>query len=793
MARSRARQSYELLSSFLVSAVLHLSLALCGWAVCVSAKAEPLPLYLDVSVNGHPTKKIAAFLRHPDGRFSATRAELKELRIDAGGSGDPQAQVFLDAIDSLAFKYDEPNQAIAIELQPKSLQHTIIRASDPAAQAGAAESMTGAVLNYGLYGSINEHALTARGIHEGASLALEGRVFGTYGTLEASSITGFADFDSRRIDTSWSYSFPDGLVTLRAGDFISGGFGWTRPVRMAGFKIERDFALRPDLITKPLPSVSGSAAVPSTVDVYVNDIKTYSQEVPGGRFTIEDLPVVSGGGVARVVVREAGGRETVSETPFYSSSHLLRPGMWDYSAEVGLARLGYGTRSSDYNAQPLASASVRYGATEALTLAWHGEAGMGVINTGAGFVTRIGLFGTLETGVSASHHGGDAGAQYFVAVQGEIGRVTVNARSQRALADYTDVAAHASVEAKASGRVIANLAPAKAVDFVSVGLPVDATGGNLNATYVHTERTDGETFDVASLSYSQSLTDAISMHATAFKSFSDADGVGAYLGVTMSLGDRRSASTSLRRDKAGTGFVATYARSADDKPGSLGWRIFASQGQNDFFRADLDYSARKVVLRGSVARDAHGFSGFYMADGAIAITEDGLFVSRRINDAFAIVDAGAPDVEVRVENRVVGRTDRSGKLLVTGLHAYQKNKITIDPNSLPVNAQIPTTHVNAVPADRSGMAVRFGVESAPQSALVEFLKADGSLVAAGHTGRLVHNNATFVVGYDGQAFIEGLAARNVAEIDFGDGTCRAEFPFAPDAATQVLIRGVVCR
>lgn len=793
MARSRARQSYALLSSFLVSAVLHLSLALCGWAVCVSAQAAPLPLYLDVSLNGHPTNKIAAFLRHPDGRFSATRAELKELRIDAGRGGDAQGQVFLDTIDSLTFKYDEANQAIAIELRPKSLQHTTYRASDPAAQADAAQSVAGAVLNYGLYGSINEHALSARDIQEGVSLSLEGRVFGAYGTFEASSVTGFADFDSRRIDTSWSYSFPGSLVTLRAGDFISGGFGWTRPVRMAGLKIERDFTLRPDLITKPLPSVSGSAAVPSTVDVYVNDIKTYSKEVPGGRFTIQDLPVVSGGGVARVVVREAGGRETVSETPFYSSSHLLRPGMWDYSAEVGLARLGYGSRSNDYIERPLASASVRYGVTEALTLAWHGEAGMGVVNAGAGLVTRVGLFGTLEAGLSASHHGGERGAQYFAAVQGEIGRVSVNARSQRALADYTDVAAHASTGAVASGRVSASLAPAKAVDFVSIGLPVDATGGNLNATFVHTERMDGDSYDVASLSYSQGLSDAISMHATAFKSFSNADGVGAYLGVTMSLGGRRSVSSSLRRDQAGTGVVATYARSADNKPGSLGWRFFASQGHNDFFRADVDYTARKVVLRGSVARDEHGFSGFYMADGAIAITEDGLFVSRRINDAFAVVDAGAADVEVRVENRAVGRTDQSGKLLVTGLHAYQKNKITIDPNSLPVNAQIPTTKIDAVPADRSGMSVRFSVESAPHSALVEFLKADRSVVGAGHSGRLIHNNATFVVGYDGQAFVEGLTARNAVEIDLGDRTCRAEFPFAPDAATQVLVRGVVCQ
>ncbi|NEV03151.1 hypothetical protein, partial [Bradyrhizobium uaiense] len=41
-----------------------------------------------------------------------------------------------------------------------------------------------------------------------------------------------------------------------------------------GLQAQRDFALRPDLITAPLATIGGSAAVPSTVDVYVNNIKT---------------------------------------------------------------------------------------------------------------------------------------------------------------------------------------------------------------------------------------------------------------------------------------------------------------------------------------------------------------------------------------------------------------------------------------------------------------------------------------------------------------------------------------
>ena len=806
MAPLRARQGYVLLSRLLVSAVIFFGLAPWGWAICVSAQAAPptaieasaataaQPLYLDVSINSHPTNKIAAFLRHPDGRFSATRAELEELTIAPGGKGAGEEQVFLDDIKTLSFTYDEPSQKLLIRLKAAALQHNAYRASADEAAGKNAQVTTGAVLNYGLYGSINEHELSVRHIYEGATLSLDGRVFGTYGTLESSVITGFSDFDSRRIDTSWSYSFADSLVTVRAGDFVSGGFGWSRPVRMAGFKIERNFDLRPDLITKPLPTVSGSAAVPSTVDVYVNNIKTYSKDVPSGPFSIAALPVVSGGGVTRLVVRDATGRETVTETPFYSASNLLREGLWDYSAEVGFARLNYGSRSNDYAPKPIVSGSVRYGVSDTLTVAWHGEAGAGVGNAGAALATRVGLFGTGEFGLSLSRHGGDTGGQLFAAFQGDFDWFTVSARTQRSFADYTDVAAHTFDNRDLGAHSFGlSLAPARAVDFVSLGIPVEATGSNLNLSYVHTERADGDSYDIASLSYSQSLTEAISMHATAFKSFSDADGVGVYLGLSMSLGDRRSVSSSVRHDASGSRFFGSYAKSADTKPGNLGWRVYVSGGEHDVVRADVDYNAAKVVLRGSLARDDHGVAGSFSADGAVAVTADGMFLSRRIDDAFAVVDVGAPNVEVRVENRVVGETDSSGKLLVTGLHAYQRNKITIDPNALPVNARIPTTRMDAVPADRSGMAVRFDVEAAPQSALVEFRNADGGLIAAGHAGKLLATGGGFVIGYDGQAFIEGLSAANTVEIALSEGTCRATFPFRADPGAQVLIDGVTCR
>ena len=48
--------------------------------------------------------------------------------------------------------------------------------------------------------------------------------------------------------------------------------------------------------------------------------------VPAGPFRLDNVPVILGAGEARVVVRDALGRERIVSTPFYAAGGLLRPG-----------------------------------------------------------------------------------------------------------------------------------------------------------------------------------------------------------------------------------------------------------------------------------------------------------------------------------------------------------------------------------------------------------------------------------------------------------------------------------
>ena len=80
-----------------------------------------------------------------------------------------------------------------------------------------------------------------------------------------------------------------------------------------------------------MPQFSASAAVPSTVEVYANQARTFSQEITGGPFNINNIPLNTGPGTMRIVLRDATGKETVTEYSYYNSTSLLAPGLFDYS------------------------------------------------------------------------------------------------------------------------------------------------------------------------------------------------------------------------------------------------------------------------------------------------------------------------------------------------------------------------------------------------------------------------------------------------------------------------------
>ena len=760
---------------------------------------EGLPLQLEVSINGMPSGLIGAFTRLPDGRMTATAAELTELGLKTDiKSGDAGAMVVIDQLPGVRYDYDERQQTIDMSTGDQGRIAKSFDAQKSRPGSLKPESGFGSVLNYALFGSAGsagaDIADSAR--FDGASLTLDHRIYSPYGTFSNSGIAGTTagrDSGLLRLDTVWSTTNDDLMVTASAGDNISGGFAWTKPIRIGGLQLRRNFDVRPDLITMPLPQVSGSAAVPSTVDVYVNNVKTFSQNVPSGPFSIQNIPVIAGNGDARIVVRDATGHETESVTPFSTSSDLLKPGLLDYSIEAGLPRNNYGSESFDYAGDPVAVASLRYGLTDWLTAETHLEASQELLSGGLGGVTVLGRLGTFNGALSGSAFDGRLGLQAYGSFETQISGVSLSLSTMRTIGDYSDLAYASALTGFQSRSEIRSHEPDRAVDRLSAGFALPEQWGGLGLGLVHIEDGKGKDSFYVSSNYTRHLVHNAALSISGYMQLGDEHGFGASLDLSAPLGAWGYGSASALTTAEGTIYSATAAKARGQQPGSLGWRAEVQGGGALSGRGQVNYRTTMADAEINAAADRNGSTASAFAEGALILADNGVFATRRVDDAFAIVDAGAPNVTVEYQNQAVGRTGKSGKLLVPGLHAYEANKIAIRAEDLALNADYRETEKTVVPKDRSGTLVKFAVKPEISAAIVVFRDADGQPVPPGTQGTLPASGERFIVGYDGQAYLKQLQPHNIAELSINNGICGAEFDYQRQEDGQAFVDGVVCK
>jgi outer membrane usher protein len=767
-----------------------------GTAVAQAGQSEPLPLQLEVSVNGHPLKLIGAFAIDGAGRIGCSAAELRDLGIKPPEGATDDTVVMLDTLAGVTYTYDQAAQAIDIKTGDAGRIRKTYNAKGDKEPLDVQTSW-GMILNYSaLVGASRDDHNKGDFIgFDGASLTLEHRAYSPAGVLANSAIVESEDEDSPvlRLDSSYTYSHRDLAMTATVGDLISGGLPWTRPIRMGGVQLRRNFDIRPDLITMPLPEFSGSAEVPSTVDIYVNNVKAYSRDIPAGPYAITNVPVVTGGGEARVVVRDASGKETETIAPFFASADLLRPGFYDYSAELGVARPGFGVSSFGYDDHPIGSGSFRYGFTDWLTGEVHAEGGDGLINGGAGLVATAGVWAVIAAAGSVSQFNGETGVQLYAQVDTEIAGIDLSASTIRTFGAYADLGYAIAYDPLLTAAQLSDLAPPKALDRINAGIALPEDWGGLGLGALHIEDNTGEHSYILSANYIRPLPWRASLTVTGFAQFGADEGLGIFAGASMPLGSWGSGSAGVTADHNGIAATASVSRPVKAEPGSFGWRAQVQQGEETHGQATLSYRAEFLDAEARAAQIGDATQADISVEGALVLADGGLFATRRIEDAFAVADVGTADVPVFLDNQPVGKTGTSGKLLVTGLHSYEKNRISIDAENLPIDADVPETTLTVVPAERSGAIARFGVERTTDSALVIFRDATGAYLPAGAEVALEGGEAPFVIGYDGQAYMTGLKAQNVVTVTLAEGTCRAEFGYAKATDGQSRIDDVVCK
>jgi outer membrane usher protein len=727
--------------------------------------ADLQPMLLMVDINQQRLNDTTLILKGPQGELYASEKDFQgwRLRLPA-----VQPVMFrgvgyypLAVLPGISAKLDHATQSLSIGVKPEAFTSTDMRALRPEFAAPTAPS-PGMFFNYDLVAERPNEGTQGSGLFELGA-------FNSFGT----GLTTFAlqkdhtESRSVRLDTSFTVDRPQQAASFRVGDAVSRpAAAWGRAVRFGGAQYSSNFATRPGLITFPIQSFSGQAALPSTVDVYVNNVLATRRQVPPGPFSITDLPVVTGQGNVNIVVRDLLGREQAITQPFYASPSLLRQGLQDFSIESGALRENYGIRSNDYGAR-MAAGTYRIGLTDTLTGEGHLEWQEGGQATGGlSALTLIPSLGTLNTSVAVSRSATGSGRLWAVGFDRQSSLFSFGARTQLASENFTQL-----------GSVPSFPAPRR---LTSANMGV-ATGwiGSVGAAYVRQDVPGSDRAEVVSLTYSLSLRRAGMLGISAFKTLHGAASRSISVFWAMPLG--RDVNLSANHIASRQGREQTQLQVQRNLPSGDGYGYRLQSGNHVPHQGALlmqnrvgTYTLEAATFEGSSSVRA-GMSG------GIAVLGGSAFLSRRITDSFGLVQVpGMENVRVYVDNQLVARTDAEGNALLPRLRPYDNNPVQVEHLDLRMDTHIGSLTANPVPYSRSGVLVRFPIERS-YGALMKLVSEDGGPLPPGAVVQVEGQETGFPVAMDGEAYVTGLKSVNQLRAATGDKYCRFSVRFKESA------------
>lgn len=584
-------------------------------------------------------------------------------------------------------------------------------------------------------------------------------------TFVASNVVNQANQGLTRLETTFRHDFPDRGYTLSAGDgtLRTGLLG--RNAYFGGLQFGTNFALAPYINRQPVPLIAGQTSTPSTVQLYVNDVLRQTNNVPAGPFAIDNIPALTGNGEVTVRVRDILGRETVITQPFVATADLLAPGLNDWSIEAGKLRENLGTTSWDYGT-PFAAGMIRRGLTNTTTAEGRLELARGRSGLGLAGVHAVGADVLVRVGAMASRSDTlGAGRRWLLGLErlaysGNMSfSVEGNSRNFRSLGEQDgDIPVRLQLAAQGSWALLS---------------------GRIGLALAYQRLFDAHSVTTASLNYSIPLprNSQLSLYYTRAFSATDAYTVGAI--VTVPLERNTNTATSVQRQGGRTEFYSSATHSPDG-PYGVGWRALVAQQGGGRAEGGLNYLTPYGLFTAEGEVHSHETDLRLGTVGAAVWTQDELFVLPRFDTSAALVAVpGQPNVGVGIgAQKSAQRTDANGVALLSGLSAYQSNQVRLNPNDLPLSAEVDSLEQEVVPPYRSVAKLEFAVRGG-KAALLTIVLDDGQPAPAGAMLRIDGDNEEFVVARRGEAYVTGLKDSNRLRLHWHGHECRLDVRLPP--------------
>jgi len=705
---------------------------------------------LAVSLNGLQVDAGMLLLRDADDHLYAPARFFDDWNLRKSEPAiidtDGTAYYELRAVAGLSYQWNQQRAELAISANSGAFVANIIEAG---------RSRYGEVSPYTTGGYINYDIALTQGPASDSAGGFFDMAFFRGTSLITSSF--LARDDSRaRLMTTWQRDFVDRSQTLVIGDAYNNSSAWGLGVLYGGLRFGTNFELRPDYLPFATPGVEGTALLPASVDVYVNNVLRSHQDIKAGPFNIQNLPVITGSGDMQVIVTDLLGREQIMSETFFVNPILLRKGLDMHSVEAGWLRNRYGLTSNDYG-DAFASATYRVGVTDALTSELHAETLPGLRTAGLAVATRLpAIASVIETSAAISddsNQGTGRTASVRLSYQGS--RWSANARGQVNSANFRQL-----------GSDVASLP--RQVVAAQINTPL--RDGTLSLNYLRRYNVGQQHSRILTINYAKRLFGSLQASLTVLRPLSGPADTMVQFTLLRLFGNDRTGGITVDHQEDQNGFYTQYQH-ATPLLGGTGYRA-AMMNASLVARQELQVARNESFgsFQLEMARIGGETSTRQMMQGGIATIGDGVFLTRNLGQGFAIVDTnGIANVPVMLENQIVAYTDQRGHALVSNIQPYQPNLIAIDPLALPLDASVGNTEQTVMPRRCGCALVEFEVRSMRSATLIIQLP-DGTPLPPWTVVTVTETADEYVVGSRGEVFVDlPYAANNLITATLADG------------------------
>ena len=700
---------------------------------------------------------------------------LKESLFQKNLSNDAYCLVSSEDLQS---EFDNATQVLKINIPAKYF----LGYANQSAILQPTKATLGAFLNYDLFYDKYDEGSDFNSLYELG-------VFKDFWLFNNSMIYRKNNFDQGsaiiRLNTSLDLDFPEKYTRLTLGDNASINNPLINSFRFGGLSYGTTFTERSDFIYWNTPILRGSAIIPSTVDLYINGISIYRQNVTPGDYTLQTGANIQQSGMAQLVVEDVLGNRTVQNFPVFINNRLLRKGLNEYNISLGKLRYNYDFDSNDYR-DFFTNLYFRRGIGDNTTLGFNAVYSDEIKNFGLMWTQSLFSSVLLDSNAVASSVDDKSGYSIGASLSNSFDSFAVGLNSRYSSRDfqsigYTDRVQNARLEHLAY------------ISFFKIPYI-----NNLNLNYIERNYYPDNEFPLdnaklLNIGLSKNISPRLSLGLSYFKDFGVSDDSGAYF--TLSCNFDRGRSLYFSRTTTPSTRL-TLVKSTSEQ---IGFDYAVGVNNNDGeYTYDaygvFKHSAGKLRVQHTERDDTSRSQVNYR--GAIVWLNRQLNFSQSVDNAFALVKVGDnPDIDVFRSLSPLGQTNNKGYFFIHDILPYINYDLSFDQDQIPIEDKVIDPNRRIVALNQRGYFIDFPVVHT-QQVVVKLRDHKGELFPRASKVYINQDlENPYPIDNEGKVYLYGLVPDTYQLSIQGDNACSVALSVAQqtDPTTEVQTQELVCQ